>query len=131
MNYLLDTNIVIFFFKGKFEIDQKVLAAGMENCFISEITLAELKYGALYSSNPEKHLSEVATFLKSIAVLPISAAIDLFAQEKARLRKAGNLIDDFDLLIGCTAIAHGLTLVTNNTKHFRRLNDLLLEDWKE
>lgn len=129
MTYLLDTNIVIFFFKGKYQIDEKLLEAGTSNCFISEITLAELKYGALYSSQPQKHLAEVEDFLNSIAVLPITAAIDTFAIEKARLRKAGNLIDDFDLLIGSTAIAHDLTLVTNNTKHFDRLDGLKIEDW--
>jgi tRNA(fMet)-specific endonuclease VapC len=129
LTYLLDTNIVIFFFKGKYQIDRKILDIGTSNCFISEITLAELKYGALHSSQPQKHLAEVEDLLKSIAVLPITAAIDTFAKEKTRLRNAGNLIDDFDLLIGATAIAHDLTLVTNNTKHFDRLDGLEIEDW--
>ncbi|MCB9352201.1 MAG: type II toxin-antitoxin system VapC family toxin [Lewinellaceae bacterium] len=129
MSYLLDTNIVIFFFKGRFDIDEKLDAVGIENCFISEITLAELKYGAFFSQQPEKHITEVEGLLKEIAVIPITSSIDLYAEEKARLRKAGTLIDDFDLLIGCTAIANGLTLVTNNTKHFNRLQNIRLEDW--
>ncbi|MCB0612507.1 MAG: type II toxin-antitoxin system VapC family toxin [Phaeodactylibacter sp.] len=129
MSYLLDTNIVIFFFKGRFDIDEKLDAVGIENCFISEITLAELKYGAFFSQQPEKHITEVEGLLKEIAVIPITSSIDLYAEEKARLRKAGTLIDDFDLLIGCTAIANGLTLVTNNTKHFNRLQNIKLEDW--
>ena len=129
MSYLLDTNIVIFFFKGRFDIDEKLDAVGIENCFISEITLAELKYGALFSQRPERHIKEVEGLLEEIAVIPITSAIDLYAEEKARLRKAGTLIDDFDLLIGCTAIANGLTLVTNNTKHFNRLQNIRLEDW--
>lgn len=129
MKYLLDTNIVIFLFKGRYGIDSKIIAAEKHNCFISEITLAELKYGALYSAQPEKHLAEVEELLKSIAVLPITTAIDLFAAEKARLRKAGNLIDDFDLLIGCSALAHDLTLITNNVRHFQRLDHLRIEDW--
>ena len=129
MSYLLDTNIIIFFFKGKHDIDRKMAAVGKENFFISEITLAELKYGARYSSRPEKHLLEVEELLKIITVLPITTAIDLFAEEKARLRKAGNLIDDFDLLIGCSALAHDLTLVTNNVRHFARLERLKIEDW--
>lgn len=52
-----------------------------------------------------------------------------FAAEKARLAKAGQIIPDFDLLIGTTAIVHGMTLVTNNTKHFQRLKGIELEDW--
>ncbi|MCB0560479.1 MAG: PIN domain-containing protein, partial [Phaeodactylibacter sp.] len=108
---------------------EKLDAVGIENCFISEITLAELKYGAFFSQQPEKHITEVEGLLKEIAVIPITSSIDLYAEEKARLRKAGTLIDDFDLLIGCTAIANGLTLVTNNTKHFNRLQNIRLEDW--
>lgn len=102
---------------------------GIEYCFISEITLAELKYGAAYSNNPIKHHEEIEKLLESLQVIPISSTLDLFANEKARLRKSGRLIDDFDLLIGCTAIANELILVTNNTKHFKRIENLQLEDW--
>lgn len=104
---------------------------GIENCFISEITLAELKYGAFFSQQPEKHTKEIELLLDFVGVIPITSAIDMYAQEKARLRKAGMLIDDFDLLIGCTAIAHDLILVTNNTQHFSRLQGIRLEDWTE
>ncbi len=130
MNYLLDTNIIIFFFKDKFGITDKIEKVGIENCYMSEITLAELKYGAAYSANPKKHQDEINQLLEFIPVIPISSAIDLFALEKARLRKAGTLIDDFDLLIGCTAIENEMTLVTNNTKHFQRINKIQLADWK-
>ena len=122
---------MIFFFKGRYDIDEKMDAVGVENCFISEITLAELKYGALFSQKPKKHMEEVEKLLEKISVIPITSAIDVYAQEKARLRKAGTLIDDFDLLIGATAIANILTLVTNNTKHFSRLQNLKLDDWTQ
>jgi tRNA(fMet)-specific endonuclease VapC len=102
---------------------------GIENCFISEITLAELKYGALYSSNPKKHLQEIEELISFLSIVPITSAINHYAKEKNRLRKAGQLIDDFDLLIGCTAAANDLILVTNNSKHFTRLENLKLEDW--
>ena len=52
-------------------------------------------------------------------------SLDLFAKEKARLRKLGAPIDDFDLLIGATSIQHNLTMVTNNTKHFKRINGIV------
>jgi len=64
-------------------------------------------------------------------VLPISRAIRLFASEKARLWNIGMKIDDFDLLIGATAVYHGLVLVTNNTKHFERMQSLRLENWMQ
>ncbi|MEM1120943.1 MAG: type II toxin-antitoxin system VapC family toxin [Bacteroidota bacterium] len=129
MNYLLDTNIVIFLFRDKHNIAGKIDEVGIEHCYISEITLAELKYGAANSQHPEKHRKEVAQLLEFVQVIPISSSIDLFAIEKARLRKAGTMIDDFDLLIGCTAISSKLMLVTNNTKHFQRIENIELEDW--
>lgn len=53
----------------------------------------------------------------------------MYAKEKARLRKAGTMLDDFDLLIGVTSIMHNLTMVTNNTEHFKRIKGISLEDW--
>ena len=50
----------------------------------------------------------------------------IFAQERGRLRADGNLIGDLDILIGCTAIRHGLTLLTNNRRHFERLRGLTI-----
>ncbi len=54
MKYLLDTNICIHFFKGKFNLIDKLTKIGIENCAISEITLAELIFGAENSTNPKK-----------------------------------------------------------------------------
>ena len=70
-------------------------------------------------------------FLRDMEVLPISPCLPVFAAEKSRLKKLGQPIPDFDLLIGATAIHHGLTLVTNNTKHFQRIQDIQLEDWTQ
>ena len=97
--YLLDTNICIFFFKGRFKLDEKFIEVGVDNCFISEITLAELKFGAENSANPEKHRKIVQEFQNKIQVIPIFNSINLYAKEKARLRKLGTPIDEFDLLI--------------------------------
>jgi tRNA(fMet)-specific endonuclease VapC len=55
--------------------------------------------------------------------------LDLYAKEKARLRKAGTPIDDFDLLIGVTSVTHKLTMVTNNSNHFKKIDGIDLEDW--
>lgn len=129
MNYLLDTNIIVFFFRDKHNITEKLDEIGIENCFISEITLAELKYGAANSQQPQKHTKEIEQLLEFVSIIPIASSIDLYATEKARLRKLGTPIDDFDLLIGCTAIENEMMLVTNNTKHFQRLNNVQLEDW--
>lgn len=71
----------------------------------------------------------IESFLDEVEVLSIDGCIDKFASEKAGLSKAGSLVDNFDLLIGATAVHHGLTLVTNNTKHFQRIQGIQLEDW--
>ncbi len=58
--YLLDTDICIFLLKNKHGIKGKITKAGIENCFISEITIAELTYGAYHSSGSQKHIKEIA-----------------------------------------------------------------------
>jgi tRNA(fMet)-specific endonuclease VapC len=68
-------------------------------------------------------------FLSGVKILPIFHSLDVYAKEKARLRKAGAPVDDFDLLIGATAIAYNLVLVTNNTEHFDRLKGIRIENW--
>jgi tRNA(fMet)-specific endonuclease VapC len=127
--YLLDTNICIYYLKGLYDLDKKFKAVKIENCFISEITLAELKFGVENSKNPEKNQKALDSFLTGIQIIPIFEAIDTYAKEKARLRKSGKTVDDFDLLIGCTAVAFDLTMVTNNTNHFQNINNITLDNW--
>lgn len=90
-----------------------------------------MKYGVEKSDHPVKNRQALAAFLTGVQLLPIVQALDVFAKEKARLRKAGTIIDDFDLLIGATAVAHGLTLVTNNSRHLARIENIMLEDWTQ
>lgn len=129
MAYLLDTNICIFFMKGMFDLKEKVNQVGVENCYISEITFAELKFGVANSSSPEKNHEVLTDFLTGIQIIPIFHSIDVYAKEKARLRKEGTPTDDFDLLIGATSIANQMIMVTNNKRHFLRLKDIQIEDW--
>lgn len=122
MKYLLDTDTCIFFLKGKFKIIDKINEVGIENCCISEITIAELKYGAEKSTNFEKHSKEVDKMEELFVVVPIYGVLDKFAKGKVRLQKEGNLIPDFDLLIGVTSLVNNLIVVTNNVKHLQRIN---------
>lgn len=115
--------------KGRFNLEEKFDAISSENLYISEITLAELKFGIENSDKPKKNRKVLDDFLTGVKVLPIYHSLDLFAKEKARLRKAGMPIDDFDLLIGVTSVNHNLTMVTNNTKHFERIKNIELKDW--
>lgn len=115
--------------KGKFDLETKFDSVPSENLFISEMTLAELKFGVENSEHREKNRKTLDNFLTGVQVLPIFHSLDLYGKEKARLRKAGTPIDDFDLLIGVTSVSHKLTMVTNNTNHFKRITGIELEDW--
>ena len=115
--------------KGKFNLEAKFDKVIADNCFVSEITLAELKFGVEKSEKPEKNKKALDNFLTGVQILPIFHSLDLYAKEKARLQKAGTPIDDFDLLIGVTSVSHKMTMVTNNTNHFKRIKGIKLEDW--
>lgn len=127
--YLLDTNICIYFLKGQFELDHKIKEIGEENCFLSEITIAELKFGAENSVQKEKNRKNIKEFQAKFDIIPIYPALDIFAKEKARLKTKGKILDDFDLLIGATAIQNNLTMVTRNISDFDRLDGIIIEDW--
>jgi tRNA(fMet)-specific endonuclease VapC len=127
--YLLDTNICAYFLNGKFNLDAKIDSVGFENCVVSEITIAELKYGVEKSTHKEKNKKTLEIFQSKFEVIPIFPALDIYAKEKARLKIKGKILDDFDLLIGSTAIFNNLTLVTKNISDFDRLEDINIEDW--
>ncbi|MBO4314869.1 MAG: PIN domain-containing protein [Prevotella sp.] len=131
-HYLLDTNICIFYLRGRYDIDQFIDKVGWENCYLSEITELELKMGVELSKQRDgiDRSQRLNQFLADINVLPITCAIDLAASEKIRLRLAGTPCEDnFDLLIACTAIANGMICVTDNIKDFHRFRDIQLVNW--
>jgi len=68
-------------------------------------------------------------FSKQVTILPILDCITLYGKEKARLRKAGMMISDFDLFIGCTSVVNELIIVTENIKEFERISDIRIENW--
>lgn len=132
MQYLLDTNICIFFLKGKLNLDEIIREKGIENCFISELTIFELRYGAENSDNPKKSHEAVTKFVKGLTVIPIISSVKKYAETKVYLRKSGTpMHDEFDLIIGVTALANELTLVTDNIKDFRYIKKLKIENWVE
>jgi len=129
MNYLLDTNICIYYFKGQFGLKKKIEEIGFQKFAISEITLAELIYGAEKSQKKEQNLKVVEDFADKITIIPILTSIRIYGKEKARLKTKGTIISDLDLFIGATSIVNDMILVTRNTREFERLKDIKLENW--
>ena len=128
-NNLLDTNICIYFIKGQFELDKKIKQVGEQNCFISEMTVAELKYGIENSRKPENLRAIIEDFIPKFFIVPIYNSLDIYAKKKAKLKRQGLLIDDFDILIGATSIINEMIMVTNNVDHLVRLDNIVIEDW--
>lgn len=129
--YLFDTNICIYYLKGKYNLIERVEEIGQENCYISEITLAELIYGAACSTNYMRHKKEIDLLLEWIKVLPIRPTLWTYAKVKTTLRQAGNMIDEFDMMIGATALHHKMIMVTENVKHLNHIKNLDIENWIE
>jgi len=127
--YLIDTDICIYYLKGKLGIKDKIKEVGVNNCYISEITIAELTYGAYKSKDFARHILEVKKLEVLFEIIPIYGSFDKYAEERVRLQTAGILIPDFDLLIGTTAVTNNLTMVTNNEKHLSRISNIVIENW--
>lgn len=127
--YLLDTNICIYLFKKRHHNLERMNQVGWENCYISEITLAELYYGASNSGQKEMKMKEIHLLEEYLTILPIRPTIEKYGDYKSLLKKQGLLIDDFDLLIGCTAVHNKLIMVTENVKHLSRIPNILIENW--
>jgi predicted nucleic acid-binding protein len=89
-----------------------------------------LLYEAKKSEQIEKNCAKVYRIKDLFSVIPIDMPIiEVFSDIKSKYRKAGIVIDDFDLLIAATAIAHNQILVTNNIKHFEPIKELNIENW--
>ncbi len=131
MTHQWDTDTCIYYLNGNSVIARKAVKCGLSNICVSGITVAELFFGAYNLQHLDANVERVNKFVQQLIVLDtitISVA-ELFGKNKASLKRTGQLIGDFDILIASFALAHNLTLVTNNTAHFQRLPNLRLENW--
>ena len=126
--YLIDSDILIYFLKGKQEVVEKLSHIPMDNLYISRINHTELIYGDYNSARVAQNLKIIEPFLENFTVLEFDKNSSLiFAKEKARLKKSGNVIADMDLMIASVAIENECTLITNNLNHFERVQNLQIE----
>ena len=131
MRYMLDTNIVAFAKNNRPEIVlERMGQFEPGDLCVSSITLAELEYGVFNSSNPDRNQLALTLFLASIEVVPFGddAAVE-YGRIRADLRRKGTPIGANDLMIAAHAKSLAMTLVTNNTREFSRVEGLMLEDW--
>lgn len=128
--YLLDTNILIYFFKGQGNVSQHLAAIPPEALFVSTITLFELYTGIAKSTLPEKRTLQLQALLARITVLGFNERAAMMAAEiRSALEKQGTPIGVLDVLIASVALTNRLTVVTHNTKEFTRIKELQLVDW--
>lgn len=128
--YLLDTNICVFFMRGMFEMNRKIALAGIGNCYLSEITVAELYFGAENSDNPQKAMRQTEEFISLFRVIPFGKSLHTFGREMAYLKSIGRKIENFDMAIGATALQNKMVMVTDNTDHLGRIRGIEIENWK-
>jgi tRNA(fMet)-specific endonuclease VapC len=96
------------------------------------LTVAELYYGAYNSSRVSENLKLIEELTSSIEILPFDdKCTNFFGKIKSQLKKSGDLINDSDLFIASIALRNNLCLVTNNEKHFKRIEGLRIENWVE
>lgn len=130
MNYILDTDTLIYFLKGEPQVVKKMRQVESKAIYTSIITHSELLFGAYNSAHVEKNLKKISKFLDSIAILPYDEeASKTFGQLKAKLKHKGKLIADMDLMIASICLTQKATLVTNNSRHFERVPHLKFTNW--
>lgn len=128
--YLLDTNICVFCMRGMFEMNRKILLAGINNCYLSEITVAELYHGAENSADPKKTMRQTEDFISLFRVVPFGKSLHTFGREMAYLKSIGRKIENFDMAIGSIALQHKMVMVTDNVDHLGRIRGIKIQNWK-
>ena len=128
--YVVDTNTLIYFFKGVKSVADRFLAVSPKKIGIPSIVLYELEYGIAKSTSPEKRRAQLKALCALVSILPFdNEAAQLSASIRANLEKKGIPIGPHDMLIAGTALASKGILVTNNTKEFSRIPKLKLNNW--
>lgn len=128
--YVLDTNTLIYFFKGIGNVGQNLLATAPKDIGIPAVVLYELQYGIEKSNQPRKRKNQLRELCSVVDVLPFSTReAEVTGAIRAALEGKGTPIGPYDVMIAGTAICCQGTLVTNNTKEFKRVPGLKIVNW--
>lgn len=128
--YVLETNSLIYFFRGEGDVARRLLATAPSDIAIPTVVLYELETGIAKSSDSAKRRAQLDRLLEVVTVLPFGVAeAKAAAAIRATLETAGTPIGPMDTLIAGTALASRGVLVTRNTREFQRVAGLLVESW--
>lgn len=131
MPYLLDTDILSLYARKNSAIENKLLHKSAHLLAISSLTVMEIEFGFERNlASRQKFGTRVMDFIEEITVIPFSSAeARMTAVIRAELERIGQPIGKYDSLIAGTALAHGLVIVTHNTREYSRITGLRIEDW--
>lgn len=131
MKYLLDTNICIYLIKQKpLSVLEKLRSNDIKDLALSSITVAELEYGVMKSQNKEQNMDALHRFMIPYEIVDFTSKSAVkYGEIRTYLEKKGQIIGPMDLLIASIAMVENMILVTNNTKEFKRIPNLKLENW--
>jgi tRNA(fMet)-specific endonuclease VapC len=128
--YILDTNTLIYFFKGIGNVSNRLLQTPPRSIGIPTVVLFELEVGIAKSTSPKKRRLQLESFISPVQILPLGRdEVKIAAAIRADLEKQEKPIGPYDVLIAGTALANKGVLVTHNTREFERIAGLQLEDW--
>lgn len=128
--YVLDTNTLIYFFKGLGNVAENLLDKSPGDIGVPAIVLYELEVGINKSQSPRKRIKQLNDLISTAVLLPFGKAeAKTAAKIRAQLEKNGTPIGPYDILIAGTALANKATLVTHNLKEFKRVKELNVIDW--
>lgn len=128
--YLLDTDTLVYYLRGRSEVTQKLLSFPISELCTSSICIGELYYGAAKSQKQLERKAEVDQLRSVLTSIVLSnREMERFGHLKASLEQQGERLADADLIIAATALEHNLSIVTGNLKHFQRIEGLRVESW--
>ena len=130
MKYCLDTNTLIYFFKGLGNVSNRLLAAPPGEIAIPTVVIYELEVGIGKSTSPRKRKSQLEELTSLVSIFPFGQSeAKCAAGIRIKLERQGIPIGPYDILIAASALANKSILVTHNKREFERVEGLKIEDW--
>jgi len=130
MRYLLDTNMFIAAMKGVDVVRERLERTALADLVLSPVVLGELELGVEKSAHREKNAARLARLVEQLELAPLDARVSRrYAEIRAQLERSGTPIGANDFWIAAQGLALGAVLVTDNLAEFRRVPDLLTENW--